>query len=113
MSSRRSPRHSLPPQERGLYSKVRQLLDESGLLRGNLVEVRRLCGKPTCRCRQDPALRHRALYLGVSLEGKHRMIYIPADWEERVQKWVARYAKVQDVLEQISRMGLSRLKERE
>lgn len=108
-----SLRSSLSVRERTLYSKLRQLLHEPGLLRGNLVEMRRCCGKPTCRCKDDPACKHRALYLGLSLGGRRRMIYIPADWEDRVRKWVDRHSKAQEKLEQISLIYLKRLQRRE
>src|SRR3989304_6907482 len=101
-----SPRSSLSVKERALYSKLRQLLHEPGLLRGTLLEMRRRCGKPTCGCKDDPARRHRSLYLGLSLDGRRRMIYIPADWEDRVRKWVDRHSKAQERLEQISLLCL-------
>ncbi len=107
-----SSRLSLSREERALYSKVRQLLNDPGLVRGNLVEMRRQCGKKTCRCQSDPACRHRSLYLGVSLNGKHRMIYIPAEWEDRVRQWAARYSELRDLLEQISLKSLDRLEHR-
>jgi hypothetical protein len=99
--------------ERRLYSQLRQLLTTPGLLRGNLVEMRRTCGKATCRCARDPAGRHRSLYLGLSLEGRRRMIYIPPAWEADVRRWVARYAEVRGVLEQIALRYLDRVQRRE
>lgn len=107
------PRSAVSASERALYSKLRRLLREPGLLRGNLVEVHRQCGKARCRCRGDPAGRHRALYLGLSLDGKARMIYIPASWEARVRGWVERYSEVREVLEQLSLKCLERLEHRE
>ena len=99
--------------ERRLYSKLRQLLGRPGLLRGNLVEMRRQCGKAQCGCAQDAARRHRSLYLAVSLEGQRRMLYIPPGWEERVRQWTARYAAVRAALEEISRQRLARVERRE
>ena len=52
-------------------------------------------------------------YLGVSLNGRRRMIYIPAPWEGRVRQWTQRYARLRQVLEQLSRASLSRLERRE
>jgi hypothetical protein len=106
-------RASLSAKERDLYSKLRQLLTQPGLLRGNLVEMHRRCGKRRCRCRQDPAGRHRSLYLGLSLNGKRRMVYIPADWEGRVRQWATRHARARALLEQLSRHCLARLQRRE
>ena len=99
--------------ERRLYSQLRHLLATPGVLRGNLVEMRRACGKATCRCARDPAGRHRSLYLSLSLEGRRRMLYIPPAWEPDVQQWVARYAQVRAVLEQLARQYLERLQRRE
>jgi hypothetical protein len=105
-------RAALSAKERELYSRLRRLLNDPGLIRGNLVEMKRSCGKQGCKCQSDPEAKHRSLYLGVSVEGKHRMIYIPAEWEERVRKWSSRYSELRDVLEQISLKSIERLKSR-
>jgi len=102
----------LSDQERRLYSRLRDLLREPGLLRGNLVEIKRHCGKKNCKCQQQPDSRHRALCLGFSLNGKHRTVYIPADWEEPVRRWVHRHGEVRDLLEQLSLLFLARLQNR-
>ena len=107
------PRTALPKDQRAQYSRLRHLLKEPGLIRGNLVEMRRACGKKSCRCRTQPEARHRSLYLGLSLNGKHRMLYIPAEWEKRVREWVARYSEVRQLLERISLGFLERLQKRE
>ena len=108
------PRTSRSATERARYSKLRQLLlQEPGLLRGTLVEVQRQCGKPRCRCQRELTGRHRALYLGLSLNGKARMVYVPAAWEQRVRQWAGRYAQVRGLLEQISLKCLERLERRE
>lgn len=106
------PRTALPKRHRELYSRLRRLLKEPGLVRGNLVEMRRHCGKKTCRCQNEPEARHRSLYLGLSLNGKHRMVYIPAEWEAQVREWTARYSEVRELLEQISLGFLDRLEKR-
>jgi uncharacterized protein DUF6788 len=104
---------SLPPAERELYSKLHQILTQPGLLRGNLVELRRTCGKPTCRCTKNKANRHHSLYLSLSRAGKRRMVYIPSDWEAEVRDWVGRYKQVREVLEKLSASCLLRLEKRE
>jgi hypothetical protein len=108
-----TPRPALSPDERRLYSKLRQLLIEPGLLRGSLVEIRRSCGKASCHCQRGGESRHPALYLGLSLEGKQKMVYVPADWQPTVREWVARYGELRSVLEQLAACFLKRLQERE
>lgn len=108
-----APRSTFTNAERRLYSRLRQLLNEPGVLRGNLVEMHRRCGKQTCRCAVDNDARHRALILCVSLDGKRTSIYVPPAWEARVREWVARYAEIRDLVEQLSRSCLVRLKDRQ
>jgi hypothetical protein len=107
-----SSRAALSAKERELYSRLHQLLNETGLVRGNLVEMKRSCGKKTCKCQTDPDSKHRSLYLGLSIDGKHRMIYIPADWEQRLREWTSRYGQLRDLLEEISRLSIERLHKR-
>lgn len=103
----------LPPAERALYSRLRQLLTRPGLLRGSLVTMRRTCGGKNCRCLKGKAYRHRSLYLGLRLRGKTRMVYIPAEWEDRVRDWTGRYAEAREMLERLSMSCLERLRQRE
>jgi hypothetical protein len=108
-----TPRTAVPPSERVLYSQLRLALRHPGLLRGSLVEMRRTCGKKPCRCLKGRRFRHRSTYLAVRLRGKSRLIYVPAEWEDRVRDWVARYGRVREVLEQLSQACLARLQQRE
>ena len=104
---------ALPAAERDLYSNLRQILTQPGLLRGNLVVSERTCGKSTCRCYKDKANRHRSLYLSLSLGGKPRRVYIPPELEAEVRDWVDRYKRVREVLEKLSVACLHRLEKRE
>lgn len=104
---------SLPDGERRMYSQLRQILTRPGLLRGSLIESRRSCGKPSCRCRTDPRHKHQSLYFGVTTRGKTQMIYVPPEWEPRVREWVDRYHQVRNVLEKLCQACVRRLQRRE
>jgi hypothetical protein len=106
------PRSSTPASERRAHSRLRQLLNEPGVLRGTLVEMHRKCGKRSCRCAVDDDGRHRGLILCVSLDGKRTSIYVPPAWETRVREWVARYVEIRDLVEELSRASLTKLRER-
>jgi hypothetical protein len=108
-----TPRSTVPASDRRAYSRLRQLLNEPGVLRGTLVESRRKCGKRACRCAVDDDARHRALLLCVSLDGKRTSVYVPPDWEPHVREWVARYAEIRSLVEQLSRACLARLRNRQ
>jgi hypothetical protein len=105
-------RNSMTAAERRATSRLRQLLNEPGVLRGNLVQMRRKCGKPSCRCAVDEDAKHPAVILCVSLDGKRTSIYIPPDWEGRIREWVGRYGEIRELLEQLSLSSLKRLKDR-
>jgi hypothetical protein len=81
-----------------------------GLLRGNLIQTNRTCGKAGCRCQQGE--RHQSWYLGFSDEGAKKMKCVPRDWEPRVRRWVEDYHEVRRLLEELSQLYLQRLKDR-
>lgn len=102
-------RQSLSAEERRLYARAHQSLNQGGLLRGSLVVMRRRCGKPTCRCRGSRRKWHRSMVLKIGANGKQRTLYVPPGWEDRVRTWVARYAEIRGVLEQLCLSCLRRL----
>ena len=104
-------RGDFSPEERRTLSRLRQLLVTPGLMRGNLVQMKRKCGKPNCRCADGKQL-HVSWYISQSREGKPRMLYIPADWEERVTGRVTKYQEVRKLLEQLSEIYWKELKQR-
>lgn len=104
---------ALTSEERQLYSRLRWLLNQPGLLRGSLVDTRLKCGKKICRCFQNPRHRHPALLLGFSFKGKHRTVYVPVAWQAQVREWVARYGEIREVLDRLSREFLQRLQDRD
>ena len=104
--------NSLPPTDRALYSQLHQILSQSGLVLGSLVTMRRTCGKENCRCSTSKRHRHRSLYLSVRLGKKRRLLYVPADWEERVTEWVRRSDEIRGLLAEISKSFVQRLTQR-
>lgn len=105
--------HSLPPGDRALYSKLRQLLEYPGLIVGSLVTMRRTCGKPTCHCRTETRHRHRSLYVAVRVGRKRKLLYVPPEWETLVTDWIGRYDDVRSLLQKLSESFVRRLLERE
>lgn len=57
------------------------------LLPGSLSQSRRRCGKPTCHCAAGGG--HPSWYLAFMVEGKQRVVHIPAAWAADVQRRVA------------------------
>ena len=100
---------SLP--ERQARSALARLVTQRGLLRGNLLERRRVCGKPNCRCVRGEL--HASLYLVFSEGGTLRQRFIPKAWEARVRQWVRDYHEGRRLLEEITRLYYEKVRQRQ
>ena len=98
-------------QERRRRSALAQLVSRRGLVRGNLLERRRVCGKPNCKCVRGEL--HTNLYLVFSEGGKLRQLFVPKRWEPLIRQWVADYHDARRLLEEISRLYVEKLRKRE
>ena len=97
--------------ERQARSALARLVTQRGLLRGNLLQRRRVCGKPTCKCARGEL--HASLYLVFSEGGKLRQLFVPKAWEPRVRQWVVDYHDARRLLEELSRLYLAKVRQRQ
>lgn len=93
---------SQSPKERTALSRLRQILNEPGIIRGGLVRMKNTCGKPSCRCAGNKRHRHISWYISQSRNGRQRMKCIPKDSLEKVGVWLNRYRESRQLLEQVS-----------
>lgn len=98
-------------EERQKRSRLAKMVHEGGLLRANLVQMARRCGKRGCRC-EEKGNEHVSLYVAQSYKGKSRMLYVPKEWERRVEGWVKNHHEVRRLLEQVSQLYWERLRQR-
>ena len=92
-----------------LTSHLAKIIYEGDYIRGNAVIMKRVCGNPRCRCvTQDK--KHISLYLCRKQEGKTTMTYVPARLEEQVQKKIANYHRIKDMIEKVSELNYADLK---
>jgi hypothetical protein len=87
---------------------MRRLPRGGRILKGCLVEMFRVCGKPNCRCLKGE--KHRALCLSRRKDGKTATTYIPAAYEQTVRRAVDRYRTLLEVSEAISEINLAIIK---
>lgn len=95
---------SEPSLDRRRRASAARLPDVSEVIRGTVVERRMRCGKTTCRCHSDPEAAHgpyRLLMTTVG-RGRTRTLLLPADQVAWVRAAIARYRRVERLLEQIS-----------
>ena len=100
----------MSPRERELRSQLKQMLLGLGVVRGTLTVRERTCGKPNCRCKRG--LKHVALYLVASEQGKLRQLFIPKSLAAQTRQWVVSYQRVRELLEELSRLHWERLEQR-
>lgn len=103
-------RSHLSKKEREIVSRINQMINKPGLLRANLVEMKRKCGNKNCRCTKGKL--HKSWYLYQSKEGKSRMLYVPEKWEQDAKEWVNKNREIKKLLDQLSQLYWEKIKNR-
>jgi len=86
-------RRQLLRTEESRQDHVQSILQERDTLRsGSLVRIQRKCGKPTCHCATGQG--HPTTYLSCKVDGKTRMVYVPAAVEPKVAGEAQRYRRL-------------------
>lgn len=91
-----------PERERHALSRLRQILNEPGLLRASLIQMKKRCGKSYCRCAKAKRHWHLSWCVGQSQRGIPRMKHIPSEILSEVQLWVGRYQEARKLLDEVS-----------
>ena len=94
---------------RELHETMRALSYEP-LMRGTIVERVRQCGKPSCACARDPKARHGGKFLTVQLDGRTQALHVRPEDEERIQKAIAAYKRLWEIINGLTACELSDLK---
>lgn len=97
--------------ERDLRSRLTQLIQGQGLIRGTLSSRANTCGKSNCKCARGE--KHTALYLVVSQDGKQRQLFIPRSYERKVQQWIDEYRRAEQLLQEIADVHWAKVRNRE
>jgi hypothetical protein len=98
MPSRSTPQ--LPPQARERMARLRERLAELDVVcSGTLLKRMKTCGKPGCRCANDPAERHGPYYEWGHMNGGklvHRLV--SPEQAELLRLAIANYRKLQKLI---------------
>ena len=97
--------------ERSLRSRLTQLIQGAGLMRGTLTERAMTCGKKNCKCARGE--KHEYLYVVVSEGGKLRQRSVPKSRQGDVERWIENYQKLQALIEEISQLYWTKMENRE
>lgn len=102
----RLSRAQLSAAERGLRSRLAQIVSSERFLRGALSERSSKCGKPNCRCATGEG--HTSLYLVQSHDGQIHQHCIPKSLHEPVRQAVAEFQEMQRLLHKVSELEWKR-----
>ena len=92
---------------------LRKLPPLDAVLRGSLIERYKRCGNPRCRCANGPGHGPK-FYLSVSHAGESpHMEYVPQAEHAVVSEYLANYARVREILEEISQINHELLRRRQ
>lgn len=70
------------------------------MVKGNVYELARKCGKPSCACAEGQL--HRSMVLSWSEQGKTRLVSIPAEGLEELRHKSARYLRFRAARAQVT-----------
>ena len=84
--------------ERAALSRLRQILNEAGVLRANCVLRKHRCGKAACHCKSSRRYWHQSWYVSQSRNGTLRAKYISPERIDEIRDWVARYQEARKLL---------------
>jgi hypothetical protein len=93
---------------------LRNLPPLSSVLRGSLIERYKRCGKQNCRCASGKGHGPK-YYLSVSVPGSSRpeMDYVPQEFKEEVESYLANYKLTREILEEVCAINRELLSRRE
>lgn len=87
---------------------ARRLPAVESVLRGSLQSQSRRCGKEACRCAEGE-LHGPYVYLSVRAGARSRLLYIPAEAAQAVERCVEVTGRIESVLTEISAINLELL----
>jgi hypothetical protein len=94
-------------QECAVRSRLSKFFHDQDIIAGSLVTMRRVCGKPMCRCARGE--KHESVYLAMSRGGKRTMLIVPREQLQRVTAAVTTYQQAKKLLQKLSEQCQSRL----
>ena len=104
----RIPEH--PTQIRAsLKARLARLGSERPMLAASLAQIRKRCGRKSCRCHSHGEL-HTGWHLTYKVEGKTRTVYVPFDLLDDVRSWIDNHKRHKALLAEIHQLSVALVK---
>lgn len=101
---------SFNPDERreALAAEIAAIASEGALLPGSVVVRMMPCGKPNCRCKEDPPRLHGPYFQWTrKIRGKTRTRHLSAEEMARYQRWFDNSRRLRDAVSELETLCLS------
>ncbi len=89
-----------------LKARLARLGGDQPLLAASLTQIRKRCGRKTCRCHTEGEL-HSAWHLTYKVEGKTRTVYVPLDLLDDVRTWIDNHKRHKTLLNEIHQLTIA------
>ncbi len=100
-----------------LYTRRKTLREElcklGPFLRGSIVEYKRTCGKPNCKCQRGYL--HTCSYFSSRIHNKTQMLCLPKripEIKKEAISWCSNYKRAKEIMEELTLINLNILKEK-
>ncbi|MBD3271821.1 MAG: hypothetical protein GF384_04695 [Elusimicrobia bacterium] len=80
-------------------ARLKDLGKTKPFIAGSLVEIRKRCGNPRCRCTRGE--KHRGYAITSKHKGKTRTQYVPVGMYKTVQRWIIEYRVLKGIIKDI------------
>jgi len=93
--------------QREYHQLKQELLNLGFVLQGSLTKRWMRCGKPTCRCQQDPQARHGPYYQwSWKNKGRTASVYLNPEQAELCKEWIANHRELERVTRRMRDLSL-------
>ena len=81
-------------------ARLARLGSDQPLLAASLAQIRKRCGRKTCRCHTHGEL-HTGWHVTYKAQGKSRTVYVPFDLLDDVRAWIDNHKRHKELLAEI------------
>ncbi len=81
-----------------------------GLIKASLNKIRVTCGKPSCRCAENPRFRHESLSFTYKLKGRSMCLHVPKSMEKEARLAAEDYARLKKLVQKLSDSNMKKFR---
>ena len=103
----RRQQEALRRQEEKYEEAKSEIVDLGFVLQGSVTERWMVCGKPACRCHEDPAARHGPYYQwSWKTLGKTHAVYLTSEQAAQCRQWVKNNRRLEKIVKRLRTVSL-------